>query len=125
MEQQITQFDKIISRFKNNPLTSIVIVLGTIVIALAAFTDAAKNILSLLEGKSQEAARIELGQLRLDYKPNIFVKMVKKGDLYVAKLFLTAGMNPDNEGNTALMYAAKAGDITTINFLLAAKANGP
>ena len=126
MEQQITQFDKIISRFKNNPLTSIVIVLGTIVIALAAFTDAAKNILSLLEGKSQEAARIELGQLRLDYKPDIFVKMVKKGDLYVAKLFLTAGMNPnvkDNKGNTALMYAARAGDITTINFLMDAKAN--
>jgi len=48
MNQQRTRFDHIISRIKNNPIVAFVIMLGTIVIALSTFTDAAKNLLSLI-----------------------------------------------------------------------------
>ena len=40
--------DRIYSRIKNNPVVASVIILGTIVIALSTFTDAAKNLLSLV-----------------------------------------------------------------------------
>lgn len=40
--------DKIYSRIKNNPAVATLIILGTIVIALSTFSDAAKNLLSLI-----------------------------------------------------------------------------
>ena len=48
MKQQGTRFDRIVSRIKNNPIIALVIVLGTIIIALSTLTDAAKNLLSLI-----------------------------------------------------------------------------
>ena len=40
--------DRIYSRIKNNPIVASLIILGTIVIALSTFTDASKNLLSLV-----------------------------------------------------------------------------
>ncbi len=48
MNQQRTRFDRLISRIKNNPLLAFLVVLGTIVIALSTFTNATKNLLSLI-----------------------------------------------------------------------------
>ncbi len=52
MNKQKTQFDSILSRIKNNPVLATILVLGTIVIALSTFTNAAKNLLSLIPNKS-------------------------------------------------------------------------
>ncbi|UCH62364.1 MAG: ankyrin repeat domain-containing protein [Fidelibacterota bacterium] len=126
MKKQNTRFDRIISRIKNNPVAASVIVLGTIIIALATFTDATKNLLSMIKGDRPEEARAELAQLSLEYSPDVFVKAAEKGDVHAVKLFLTAGMDPDvkdEEGNTALLYAAMEGDIPIINALLKANAN--
>ena len=126
MTQQETRVDTTILRIKNNPLTAAAIVLGTIIIALAAFTDAVNGIMSLMEGKSPEAARAELAKLSLEYTPDVFIESVRKSDTHALRLFLTAGMDVntnDGEGRTALMYAARAGDIPTINILLDRKAD--
>lgn len=126
MKPQDTRFDRIISRIKNNPVTASVIVLGTIIIALAAFTDSVRTLLSVIEENRPEAARTELAQLSLEYTPDVFIETVKKGDAHAAALFLEAGMDPnakDTNGVTALMYAARASDIPTIDLLLDAKAN--
>jgi hypothetical protein len=48
MNQQRTRFDRFIFRIKNNPIIAFLIVLGTIVIALSTFTNATKNLLSLI-----------------------------------------------------------------------------
>ena len=48
MIQQHMQFDRIMARIKNNPVVAFVIVGGTIVIAIATFTEAARNLLSLV-----------------------------------------------------------------------------
>jgi hypothetical protein len=47
-KQEGTRFDRIISRIKNNPILSLVLLLGTIVIVLATFTDASMKLLSLI-----------------------------------------------------------------------------
>ena len=48
MNEPKTPVDKIYSRVKNNPAVATLIILGTIVIALSAFSDATKNLLSLI-----------------------------------------------------------------------------
>ena len=48
MKEQKTRFDKIIARIKNNRVLAVVIVLGTIIIAVSAFTDAAQNLWSVI-----------------------------------------------------------------------------
>lgn len=126
MKQHNTRLERINSRIKNNPLTASVIVLGTMIIALAAFTGAVKDLLSLIEWNRPEAARSELAQLSLKFTPDVFIHIVKKGDTHAARLFLTAGMVPnvkDRNGATALMHAAYEGDIPIIDLLLDAKAN--
>ena len=45
MSQRKTLFDKFLSRIKNNPVVAALLVVGTIVIAAATFTDAAQKIL--------------------------------------------------------------------------------
>jgi len=131
MEQQHTRFDRIISQIKNNPIVASVIVLGTIVIALAAFTDAAKNLLGLVTKQRPEEARIELTKMSLQYTPEDFVHSAEKGDVDAIKLFLAAGMDPNAtigsytqlEGETALMRAAKEGHREVVDILLKAKAD--
>jgi hypothetical protein len=46
--RQITAFDKVLSRIKNNPVVAALLVVGTIVIAVSAFTDATQKLLGLI-----------------------------------------------------------------------------
>ncbi len=50
-----TRFDKIFVKIKNNPALAVIIALGVIVIALSTFTNAARNLLSLI---SKEKANV-------------------------------------------------------------------
>lgn len=123
---------RLISRVKNNPVVASAILLGTIVIAFSTFTDAARNLLSLLAMQGPERARIELSKLSLPYTPEAFLSSAEKGDVDAVTLFLTAGMKPDaisadDKGEsspaTALKHAAHNGDVEMINALLKAKAD--
>lgn len=59
MKEQKTRFDKIIARIKNNRVLAVVIVLGTIIIAVSAFTDAAQNLWSVIT-KEKEPAPVNI-----------------------------------------------------------------
>ena len=48
MSEPRTIVDRFYSRIKNNPTAALLIILGTIVIGLSTFTDAAKNLLGLV-----------------------------------------------------------------------------
>ena len=48
MNEPQTRFHKLYHRIKNNPVVASMILLGTIVIALSTFTNAAKNLLNLV-----------------------------------------------------------------------------
>jgi ankyrin repeat protein len=126
MKQRDPLFDRIIARIKNNPVVAILIVAGTIVIALSTFSDATKRLLDLVEGQSPERARLELKDLSVDYTPQAFIQRAQQGDIQAVKVFLAAGMDPntkDAKGNTALMYAVAENRTELIKVLLKAKAN--
>lgn len=48
MNEPKTRFDRFNLRIKNNPIVASLIILGTIVIALSTFTNAAKNLWDLV-----------------------------------------------------------------------------
>jgi hypothetical protein len=50
-----TQFDRFHARIKNHPLVAFLLVLGTVIIALSTFTDAAKNLLGLVRQEKRPA----------------------------------------------------------------------
>ncbi|SCZ87032.1 ankyrin repeat domain-containing protein [Nitrosomonas mobilis] len=92
--------NSMISRAKNHPLILVLIFLGTIVIYMATFTDAAKKLIELVTpppAMSPEAARIELSRLMLPYTADTFIEAAEKGDVQAINLFLTAGMDPNAE----------------------------
>jgi ankyrin repeat protein/beta-lactamase regulating signal transducer with metallopeptidase domain len=75
---------------------------------------------------SREAAREKLGRLRVEYSAESFVKQAAEGDTIAVKTFLAAGMdiNARGESNyTALIKAAEAKQVETVQALLAAGAN--
>jgi ankyrin repeat protein len=75
--------------------------------------------------RTREQARIKLGQMGLEYDEVTFVERAASGDEPAVSLFLEAGMDPnaeDADGSTALMRAARKGDLPTANVLLAAGA---
>jgi ankyrin repeat protein len=126
MKQRDSLFDRIIARIKNNPLVAILIVAGTVVIALSTFSDATRRLLDLLKGQSPETARLELSNLSVDYTQQAFVQRAKQGDIQAVRLFVLAGMDPnakDDDGNTALMSAIAENRTEIIKVLLKAKAN--
>ena len=126
MEQQHTRVERITAQIKNNPIVAALIILGTLVIALSTFTDAAKKLFSVLPKQSPEAARTALGQMSLQYTPAAFIRSAQTGDLTAVQLFLTAGMAPnatDDEGNTALMSAAYKGHTKIVAALVKAGAD--
>lgn len=126
MKKQTTRIERIFSQIKSNPIVASLIVLGTIVIALSTFTDAAKRLFSIVAKQSPEAARSELAGLSLQYTPDAFVQSADNGDLNAVKLFLRAGMDPgatDDEGSTALMQAAWKGHTKVVAALLKAGAD--
>lgn len=92
--------NSMILRAKNHPLILVLIFLGTIVIYMATFTDAAKKLIELVTPApvmSPETARIELSRLMLLYTADTFVEAAEKGDVQAINLFLTAGMDPNAE----------------------------
>jgi len=126
MKQRITRIERMSAQIKSNPIVAASIVLGTTVIALATFTDAAKKLFNLVPHASPEAARAALGGMSLEFTPEAFVESADTGDLAAVKLFLTAGMNPDvtdDEGGTALMHAAYQGQTKVVAALLRAGAD--
>jgi ankyrin repeat protein len=81
---------------------------------------------SMTPEQSPEAARAALGRMSLQYTPEDFVESAKTGDLTVVKLFLAAGMDPnttDDEGDSALMYAAYKGHTKVVEALVKAGAD--
>ena len=48
MNEPKTQIDRFNQRVRNNPVLATLIIVGTLIIALSTFTDAAKNLLSLI-----------------------------------------------------------------------------
>jgi beta-lactamase regulating signal transducer with metallopeptidase domain len=75
---------------------------------------------------TRTAAREKLGQLRVDYSAESFVKQAAEGDTIAVKLFLAAGMNinaRDEKGFTALMSAVRARQQETAQALIAAGAD--
>jgi ankyrin repeat protein len=113
MRQRKTPIDGIISKLRSNPLIASAIALGTIVIALSTFANSAKSLLGLIPklAPTPEEARAELSRIPLEYTPDAFVDSAKRADVYAAKLFLAAGIDPnatDEDGFTAMMYAARA-----------------
>lgn len=126
MPPRDTVVERFISHIKNNRIAASLIVAGLVIISVASFSDAVKNIFGLFSRQTPEAARLELSKLSLDYTPKDFIASAKKGDAYLVRLFLTAGMDPnrkDDRGNTALMYAAAGGYEEVVRDLLKKKAN--
>jgi len=118
--------DRILKGLTNTRLVGILIALGTVVIALSTFTDAAKNLVGLVKGETPERARAELAGLSVPYTPQAFVERTRKGDVQAVKLFVAAGMDPnakDDDNNTALMNAIAEHRIDVVNVLLGAKAD--
>ena len=67
-----------------------------------------------------EGAREKLSQLNVPYTIDEFVNRAKQSDVVAVNLFLTAGMNPnarDNDDNTALIAAKKAGHEDIVQLL--------
>lgn len=126
MKDQDSFFEGILRRIKNNRVVAVLIVAGTIVISLSTFSDAAKHLIDLVVGQSQESARHELSELGLPYSEQAFIDCIDQGDLRAVKLFLRAGIDPntsDEDGNTALMHAVDKRHAEIIDLLLKAKAN--
>ena len=126
MTQNTGRIERITSHIKGNPVVASLIFLGTIVIALSTFTDSAKKLLSVIPRKSPEAARAALGGMSLTYSPEDFIHSADVGDLTAVRLFLDAGMNPnetDDEGDTALAHAAYKGHTSVVGALLRAGAD--
>lgn len=126
MPPRDTVVERFISRIRQNPVVASLILAGSIIIALATFTDAVKNIFGLFSRQTPEAARLELSKLSLDYTPKDFIASARKGDTYAVRLYLTAGMDPntkDDRDNTPLMYAAAGGYEQVLRDLLKKKAN--
>jgi hypothetical protein len=51
MKQQGNRYDRLIFSIKNNSIVALLIAFGAVVIALAAFTDSAKSLLSVFQGR--------------------------------------------------------------------------
>lgn len=78
--------DRILNRIKNNPIVAVLILLGAIVTALAAFREALKGLLDQIF-RRPEAARSELSRIGLKYD---FVESAVRRDLHAVKTFLAA-----------------------------------
>jgi ankyrin repeat protein len=121
--------ERIAAKIKTNPFVTLALLLATLVVGLSSFTNAAKNLLSVVAEQSPAEARSELGRLSLDFTAGAFVTSAKMGDLNAVKLFLKAGMDPnahtqgdafgtDGDGWTAIMAAAAEGQTKIVAALL-------
>jgi hypothetical protein len=67
MNKAKTRVDRLIVLIKNNPIAAFRIVLGTIVIALSTFTDAARNLLGLVIEETRPAINGEWKALVISF----------------------------------------------------------
>ncbi|MGB7065806.1 MAG: ankyrin repeat domain-containing protein, partial [Syntrophobacteria bacterium] len=70
---------------------------------------------------SQEKARTKLDEMNITYDQNSFVQKAAEGDTQTVEYFLQARMDPnvtDEKGNTALIVAAKDGQLEIVEMLL-------
>lgn len=120
--------EQYLARLKSHRVVALLLVVGSIVIGLASFTDAAKKLLAVLPSTQRpEDARQELTRLSLPFTPAAFVDTAAAGDSVAVKLYLAAGMAadeaPDRDPTTALVAAARANRIDVVELLLKAKAD--
>ena len=88
--------EKLISRLKSYRAVAVVLALGSAIIALATFTDAAKSLVGLFHSApSAESARASLAGMSMPYTPEAFVKAAADGDVTAIRLFLAAGIDPN------------------------------
>src|SRR6188768_3496013 len=122
-----TLYEKLATRLQNHRLVAVLILIGTIIIGLSAFTDAAKNLAGLFSRPAPEEARLKLASLGVPYSPDEFVEQAASGDLTLVKLFLAAGMDPNTilhgeGGPTALFLAVRENRPDVVEALLKAGA---
>src|SRR5205814_2599855 len=118
-----TRVERVFSRIKNNSLLAVLVVLGTIIVALAAFTDALNKLFDLTRYSRPESARARLSGMSLNFDGKDFIQSIKAKDIHLVKLFLAAKMNPNvtyDCGMTALIHAVMCGDKDIIQALLKA-----
>src|SRR6478735_5975597 len=127
-----TLYEKFATRLQNHRLVAVIILVGTIIIGLSAFTDAAKNLAGLFSKPNPEEARLKLAGLGVPYTPVEFIEQAASGDLTLVNLFLAVRENrPDvveallragakvlNQGSNALVAAAETGNVVLLNRLL-------
>ena len=76
----------------------------------------------------RDAARAELQRIPVEYSTEAFLKSAESGKTALVRLFLQAGMDPnaaDRHGVTALMHAARRGDLAMMEMLFKAGAMDP
>jgi len=118
--------ERLNARLRNNPIVAVAIVVGTIVIAIASFTDATSKLIARFSKPSPASARAALGQLNLPYTTEAFVASAGAGDASAVQLYLTAGMDPNSiapDGSDALGAAAFNGRAPVVTLLLDAGAH--
>jgi hypothetical protein len=101
MSQQTTQFDRIISRVKNNPVRTAFIGLGTVVIGLATFTDATKKLWVTLDSmvpKTSELIFLGSNNQPLDGQ-NVITSLVNEPGKGVFFVFSVIQKNQSNSSH--------------------------
>lgn len=124
-EARQSRVERINARIRNNPVVAGLIVVATVVIGIASFTDAATKLLAAVSKQSPTSARTALGQMGLSFTPDDFARSAGNGDVAAVKLFLAAGMDPSARSETegsALGTAAFKGHKEVVAALLGAGA---
>ena len=117
--------DGFYARIRRNPVVATLVVAGTVIIAVASFTDAANKLLAPFRSQSPAAARTQLAQMNLAYDADAFVSSAASGDATAVRLFLVAGMDPNTVSErqgSALGNAAFRGRNEVVAMLLSAGA---
>ena len=116
-----------LARLKANRVVAILLVAAAIVAGLASITDAAGKLIAVFHRQSPEDARQALARLSVPFTANDFSAAAGKGDLVATKLFLAAGMKPDElpsaETPTALVAAVSKDRPEVVAALLKAGAD--
>lgn len=120
--------EQYVARLKNYRLVAILMALAAIVTGVASFTDAAGKLLAPFHRQRPDDARQELARLAVSFTADDFSAAAGKGDLIVTRLFLVAGMRPDEAPGmplhpTALVAAVQGNRPEVVAALLKAGAD--
>jgi len=119
--------EQYLARLKGHRAVAVLIVVGTVVAALASFTDATSKLAAAFHRQRPEEARQELARLSVPFTPEAFSDAAGKGDLTVTKLFLASDMPVDDlshgEAPTALLAAVHDNRPKVVELLLKAGAD--